>query len=146
MTAVIGAMVQAVGRALGGRIWQGSTERQIQETMAELLAGPLELRGPALPYQVIREHVLGEGERIDFGIVIESRAPNIVGIEVKIDGSTSEVVQQVARYCRHDAVGAIILATTSRRLATAMPREWNARNHAGDWRKLPIYSLVLRRM
>ena len=62
-----------------------------------------------------REVELGPGDRLDF-------LCGSVGIEVKIDGSVSEVTRQLHRYLASERLTSIILATTRFR-HRAVPRE-----------------------
>lgn len=67
--------------------------------------------GRALELQQIphkREVVLGPGDRIDFLV-------DCVGLEVKVDGGTHDVLRQLARYAQHVEIGALILFTTRSR-------------------------------
>jgi ethanolamine utilization microcompartment shell protein EutL len=68
-----------------------------------------------------REVDLGVGDRIDF--VVE---PGI-GIEVKIDGSTSEVTRQVHRYLQAPELAALVVVTSRMRHALQLPREFNGK-------------------
>lgn len=148
MSAAIGAVTLAIGKALTSRIWTGSNERAIQDAMAVVLAEPLDLRGPVVPWRLVREHRLSDRDRVDFAVVLECRLPNVVAIEVKVTGTVMDVMQQMQRYSRHPDVGALILASASRRLVAAMPREFSCQNgdDPHDRRRVPVYACVLRRM
>jgi hypothetical protein len=61
------------------------------------------LQRAGIPFR--REVDLGLGDRIDFLCV------DGVGIEVKLSGSARDIHRQLVRYCRHDDVRALILAT-----------------------------------
>lgn len=56
--------------------------------------------------EVRREHDLGDGDVIDFLI-------DGVGLEFKIKGQRRAIYRQCERYCRHDAVQALVLATNA---------------------------------
>lgn len=51
-----------------------------------------------------REHDLGDGDIIDFLI-------DGVGLEIKIKGQRRAIFRQCERYCGHDALQALVLAT-----------------------------------
>lgn len=58
-----------------------------------------------------REVKLGDGDRIDFLI-------GNVGVEIKLKGQRREIYRQCERYCGHDDVAALVLATNA---AMGMP-------------------------
>lgn len=66
---------------------------------------------------VEREFALSKSDRIDFLI------NGSIGLECKVDGSTTDVVRQLSRYAQHERIEALILATTRRRHALQMPAE-----------------------
>jgi hypothetical protein len=57
-----------------------------------------------------REIVLGPRDRIDFLL------PCGLGIEVKVKGSMTEVVMQLARYAEHHLVAGLLLVSTKSQL------------------------------
>lgn len=59
----------------------------------------------------LREHHLGDRDIIDF--LVED-----VGLEIKIKGQRRAIYRQCERYCRHDTVQALVLATNA---AMGMP-------------------------
>lgn len=67
-----------------------------------------------------REARLSAKDRIDF--LTESG----VGIEVKVDGSQTDVARQVGRYTRHDNVRAVLIVTTCSR-HTGIPDSFNGK-------------------
>lgn len=75
-----------------------------------------------------KEKVLSKRDRVDFFI----EGPGIA-IEVKIKGSPMSFLKQCERYCEHDEVKALILATAK---FTGFPEEINGK---------PIYLLHLSR-
>lgn len=87
---------------LEGYRFHYADEEQLQEAIEEALA-----RG-GFPCQ--REVKLDIYGRIDF--LVER-----IGIEVKVAGSTAEVLRQVRRYTRSDMLDEIILVTTRLRHA-----------------------------
>ncbi len=77
-----------------------TTEAQLQEALARVFA----LEGLGAD----REAQLTESDRIDF--LVED-----VGVEVKIDGSASEIGRQLSRYAQSERVHELVLVTTRRR-------------------------------
>lgn len=70
-----------------------------------------------------REAVLpGTFGRIDFMV----HARHEIGIEVKVEGASTTVGRQVARYLKTDEVEGIILVTSKRRHRT-FPKEFNGK-------------------
>ena len=99
--------VQSIFTTLASQRFPISTEALLQEAMhAHLVLSGIEAE---------REIVLSQGNRID--IFIASAG---VGIECKIKGSKREIYRQVERYCEHDQIEALILATN---VAMGMPAE-----------------------
>lgn len=74
-----------------------SDEKILQAEMARVFAEA------GLPYA--REVTLGEGDIVDF-MVGETTA-----VEVKIKGSKRAIFRQCERYCGHDRVAELVLAT-----------------------------------
>lgn len=80
-----------------------SNEIELQDGVAEVLA-----QGNCI---VEREVTLfAKSERIDF--VVKLSGDRFVGIEVKIDGSFSEIARQLHRYANAVTFGALVLITT----------------------------------
>jgi hypothetical protein len=77
-----------------------TTEDELQRGIERLLGA----EGFAAPRDFVREHKLDARSRLDFYFP----APRI-GIEVKINGSTSAIARQVHRYLHHPDVSALIL-------------------------------------
>ena len=77
----------------------------------KLLQTAMALRFTAAGIAHEREKSLGDGDIVDFLI-------GGVAVEVKIKGARAAIYRQCARYCAHDAVTAIILATN---IAMALP-------------------------
>ncbi|MFW6031669.1 MAG: hypothetical protein ACOC9T_03670 [Myxococcota bacterium] len=69
------------------------------------------------PQHVAAEVRLDARDRIDF--LLE---PSGIGVEVKVDGSLSEVTRQLHRYAQHDRIRALVLATTKAK-HIPVPRE-----------------------
>lgn len=95
--------VRGLVRFIGSRRWPLSDEKRLQATMAEEFA--------EAGIVAEREVHLGDGDIIDFMI-------GGVGIEVKIKGSKREMYRQCERYCSHEQLKSLILATN---VATGMP-------------------------
>lgn len=75
-----------------------SREKVLQREVAPYLDG--------FGTSVQREHHLGNGDIIDFLV-------DGVGLEFKIKGQRRAIFRQCERYCRHDAVQALVLATNA---------------------------------
>lgn len=86
----------------------GMTESVVQDQIERAL------RQGGIDYQ--REVELAPGDRIDFMV-------GSVGVEVKIKGTRSQIIRQLARYIRNDRVEEIVLAATSRRVLAGVPDE-----------------------
>lgn len=82
---------------LGAYRYSFSSELQLQDGIAQVLA----LRG--IPFD--REVPLSPKDRPDFMV-------DGIAVEVKVDGSTSEVTRQVHRYAQLKAVEAVLLVTS----------------------------------
>lgn len=92
------ADAHALCAVLRGKRMRCSTEAQLQADIASVLSGA--------KISFRREAWLGaETGRIDFLV-------GAVGLEVKIKGGAREIYRQVARYCDHRDIHALILAAT----------------------------------
>lgn len=80
-----------------------NTEEELHEGLAALLT--------QLGLKFLREYALGKHGRIDFYLP----APRL-GLEVKVQGSPSAVVQQLHGYAQHKDIGALLLVTSRMRL------------------------------
>jgi hypothetical protein len=87
-----------------------TSELEIQMAIGQVLATA------GIPAQ--REYRLSEKDRLDFFI-------DGLVIEVKIGGSASEVMRQVARYAQHDNVQGVLLVTT--RARHTLPEMFNGK-------------------
>jgi hypothetical protein len=76
-----------------------ASEERLQEALGDVLAQR---------YPVLREVRLDELGRIDFLV-------GRVGIEVKVQGSTADLLRQVKRYCKSDQVDEVLVVTTRSR-------------------------------
>jgi len=91
-------------------------------------SGPSEAELSVLVRRVLAEHciefqaevILGPKDRIDFAVG-ENGALG-VGIELKVKGSPAAIIRQLNRYANYN-FDALLLVTTSRRLAASVPRE-----------------------
>lgn len=90
-----------------------SSEDELQRGIAEVLGRN------AIAHQ--REHRLSSVDRIDFFLPDDG-----IGIEVKCDGSTADLVRQVNRYVQHDDVRALLVVASRIRLAN-MPEQINGK-------------------
>ena len=93
-------------RCLSSHRFDSSTEERLQAGIGQALAGA--------GLELTREVVLGPGSRIDFLSACG------LGIEVKIEGAESAVLQQLMRYAQCERVTALVLFTT-RSKHLAMP-------------------------
>ncbi|MGU3387199.1 hypothetical protein ACLBYG_22005 [Methylobacterium sp. D53M] len=92
------ADAHALCAVLRGKRMRCSTEIQLQDDIASVLT--------AAGIAFERERWLGpETGRIDF-------IAGGVGLEVKVKGGAREIYRQVARYCDHREIDALVLATT----------------------------------
>lgn len=101
---------ESVAALLARYRFDTSSESLLQEGIAQVL----EMR---VPFE--REVRLAAGDRIDFMV-------GAVGVECKIDGSTSSVLRQLSRYAEHERVAELLLVTSRRRhreIAALLPSE-----------------------
>lgn len=103
-------MTNAVDKAvaeLRRHSYRFANEAQLQDGIAAVLdkAG--------IAYE--REARLSDGERPDF--VVGDAA-----IEVKVGGSASDMLRQMYRYAELESVARLVLLTSNRRIARALPR------------------------
>jgi DNA-binding LytR/AlgR family response regulator len=75
-----------------------------------------------------REHPLSRGDRVDFMV-------GDIALELKIDGSSTEVLRQLQRYAQHEEVQAIVLLTSRSKLCR-MPNSLNNK---------PLYVALIQR-
>lgn len=90
--------VEKLARVLGGFAYRYGSEVQLHERLATVLTNH--------GYAFEREVQLGPRDRLDF--LVEGA----IAIEVKVDGSASQALRQVARYAKKDEVHALLLAST----------------------------------
>jgi hypothetical protein len=93
-----------------------STTRFAVSDESRLQAGITQLfTSRCIPFA--REVRLSPEDRIDFLVV------DRIGVECKVDGSPTAVVQQVLRYLQHPPLTALILLTSRLRLGNGLPSE-----------------------
>ena len=97
------ATISAVARVIATRRLPLQSEKQLQAALA------VELERAGIAFE--REVDLGGGDVIDF-------LCGDVGLELKIKGQRRAIYRQCQRYCCHDRIGALILATSA---AMGMP-------------------------
>lgn len=90
--------VERLGRVLGQYAYRYADEIQLQDRIAVALAEH--------GYEFERERRIDDRNRFDFFV-----AGGLV-IEVKVDGSLSEALRQMVRYCELPDVNAVLLAST----------------------------------
>lgn len=100
------------------------SEADFQVAVAEVLT-----RGN---YTYSREHDLGDAGRIDFFLPAVG-----LGLELKVQGSPSDVARQLLRYAQSPEIAALVLITGRARLG-ALPPTLNGKPLfvAGLWRNL----------
>jgi len=96
------ADVAAIAEQIRAHAYAFTDERELQDGLAIVLADVAGLH---------REHSFSPQDRIDFLL------PDGVGIEVKIDGSLSDLARQVHRYAQREEITALIVVTNRLRLA-----------------------------
>lgn len=96
-----------VARLLESFRFRFDAERDLQEAISEALLSSEVIRssGNALS----REVVLGPKDRIDFLV-------GGLGIEVKVDGSLSDLIRQLHRYAQSPRVEELLVVTSRSRL------------------------------
>ena len=99
--------MNAVGlvKFLGSFQFPLSDEKRLQAEMA------VQFEKAAIRFS--REVRLGEGDIIDFMV-------GSIGIEVKIKGRKIDIYRQIERYCGHQVITSLVLATN---VAMGMPAE-----------------------
>lgn len=100
-------------RALRSHAFHFSNEAELQSGIETAL------RREGISF--VREVPLTERDRIDF--LCER-----LGVEVKLNVSPNEVIRQLHRYAQSDLLDALLLITSSMRLAGAIPAEMNGKN------------------
>lgn len=100
--------------------FRGMTEEDFQDAIETILT--------TSDITHIREERLTPRDRIDFMV-------GETGIEVKINGSSSEIIRQLGRYAAHERVTTLILASSRIRLIQGIP----ATIHG-----VPVHAVALR--
>ena len=103
------------------RLSEFADELRLQDAIERVL------KGAEHAYE--REVVLAPGDRIDFLV-------GNIGIEVKVEGSPTEVVRQLIRYADSPRVARLVLVTARARLAARVPASINGKPIAtiATWR------------
>lgn len=99
-----------LSRILECRRFTLGDEKLLQAEMERLFTGE------QMPFE--REKALGNGDICDFFIA------GAVAVEVKIKGGRNAIYRQCERYCAHDEVKALVLATN---VAMALPSHINGK-------------------
>ena len=108
---IASGFIDALVRVLQSRRFRFTSEAELQEGIAKTL--------DAYTIDHRREHCLDKNDRLDFYIA----APR-VAVEVKIDGSLSDLTRQVHRYAQNNDVAGIVIVTSLSRL-TDLPSSIN---------------------
>lgn len=108
-SAILAARIESLVRRA---CFSVAAESGVQAGIAEVL------RDAGIPFA--REVALGDGDRIDF-------LCDRLGIEVKVDGSISEVTRQLWRYAQRPEIDALMLVTV-RAKHIGLPREINGKS------------------
>ena len=110
MTGITGP--EAVLHDLANTIWRAAralqltTERDLQESLAELLSSE--------GYAAERERTLGPAERPDFLV------DGGIAVEVKVNGTAAQLERQLRRYLAHPEItGALVVTTRARHRSLA---------------------------
>lgn len=119
--------VDTLSRLLGGFAYRYSREDQLHDRIAAVL----EEAG----WRFERERRLDAKNRLDF--FVDGR----IAVEVKVDGTASEALRQVDRYCAQEDVQAVLLASTQR--WADMPLRDDVRQRG--WHGKPVGIVRLRR-
>ncbi|GAB1815603.1 hypothetical protein [Mycobacterium sp. MUNTM1] len=99
----------AVAEHLSRFTYRWTSEIELQEA----IWGVLHSR-----FSAERERALSRRDRPDFMVDVDGVS---VALEVKVAGARSAVLRQLGRYAEHDAVDAIVLASSRRVLAAGIP-------------------------
>jgi hypothetical protein len=136
---VIDAAALSLGRSLVARTWSAVSERDLQLAILAVVQEDIAATapGPRVAMRIEREYRLTERDRLDFAVLLDTKTPNILAIEVKVDGSRVATARQILRYAEDERVGGIILATTSARIAAGFHGRIAGKR---------VYPLVLRRI
>lgn len=105
-TAQLGATAWSVAEAIRRFDFHYGDEDQLQRGLASALS--------SAGFEVEREVRLGRGERIDLLV-------DLIGVEVKVKGSSAQVGRQLVRYARHDLDGLVLVTTKLRHAPPSLP-------------------------
>lgn len=111
MTALAATMTALADVITGHRYVFGS-EDELQQQLSGVLG--------AAGHTVGREYRLNRTDRIDLVVTTgHGFTTGLIGIEVKVAGSTAAAVRQLTRYAAHPALDGLLLVTTR---AHSLPR------------------------
>jgi len=96
---------QALADLLSRYRYDCASEFELQNGIEEVL------KDSSFDYE--REVRLSKEDRVDFLV-------DRIGIEIKIDGSTTELLRQLARYAKHEKIKCLVVVTSRSRL-TSLP-------------------------
>jgi hypothetical protein len=99
----------ALSRLIGGFRVRATNEAALQVAVEEILR----TNGIAFEPQV----EIAPGCRVDILLRGTEATPGDVALELKLQGSTNDLVRQLHRYATTGKLGALVVVTTSRRLA-----------------------------
>lgn len=117
MTAVENA-IHMIRNILGAYIWHGTNESDVHRQMIDVFASN---RDHSVLFVVVAQHEVRIGAgRLDFLVTVTGTISGVltrVAIEVKVKGSATEIERQAQRYALSGDVDAVVVVTTSRKLA-----------------------------
>jgi len=102
--------VESICQLLLSHRFQCSRELELQQAVATVLTEA------KLPF--VREKHLSRKDRPDFLV------DGCIAIELKIDGSLTEIMRQLSRYAQHAEIKVLILVTTRAMHALQVPEEF----------------------
>ena len=105
-------MIEKVTAAISSRGFQYTCEDELQQAIASVLTDC------SIPFD--RESRMTKSDRPDFRL-------GDIALEVKVDGSRSEVMRQLHRYAQIPEVSVVILVTDKNR-HRGMPRTMNGKD------------------
>lgn len=105
-----GHTIDELVKAIGSNRYNFSCEEELQQAVASVLTDS--------SIQFDREHRI-ESDRLDFRV-------GGIAIEIKVDGSLTEVTRQLHRYAQREEIKSLLLVTSKSR-HRAIPREMNGK-------------------
>lgn len=107
MAAELSMTPDQIARLLAGYRYHFTNERELQDGIERVLR---DLRQEYLGWDYQREYQLSAHDRPDFWLPESS-----IAIEVKVGGTTSEVLRQLHRYAQHAHVAGLVLVSSRAR-------------------------------